>query len=426
MDHLERNKLIAKEQHGFVKNKSCLTNLLETMDTVTDALNNGHQTLVVFLDFQKAFDKVCHESLHYKLEQMGFCEKIRKWLRCYLSGRRQRVMIGDSYSEWRPVTSGVPQGSVLGPLLFVIFINDMPEVVNHLIKLFADDSKIIGVIKNNRDLELMQKDLDALVIWKNEWRMVFHPDKCKVMDICKKRKDRPKLTMEKPNSTGRHTLEYTEVERDLGIMISQSLNMEHQVMNAVTKASTALSILRKTFKFWTPSTFRNLYTAFVRPHLEYAAPAWSPYRKKDILALERVQKRATKLVRQLKNLSYEERLAKLNLTTLEKRRNRGDLIQLFKMYSNINIINWHKGPTIEGNSRPRRYSNQHRLRRPPPATCPQRENFFTYRVIKSWNSLPQEVIQAKSVNQFKTLLDKYHRKEKPTEDEALRLGKIRV
>jgi hypothetical protein len=124
--------------------------------------------------------------------------------------------------------------------------------------------------------------------------------------------------------------------------------------------------------------------------LEYAAPAWSPYRKKDILALERVKREVNKLVIQFKNLSYEERLAKLNLTTQEKRRNRDDLIQFFKFNSNINIINWHKEPAINGNIRPRKNSNQHSLIKPPLFICPQRENFFTYRVVKSWNSLPQE------------------------------------
>ena len=426
MIHLEANQFITKQQHGFVKKKSCLTNLLETLDMVTDALNNGHQTLVVFLDFQKAFDKVCHESLHYKLERLGFCQEIRRWLRSYLNGRKQRVVIGESYSDWRPVTSGVPQGSVLGPLLFVVFINDMPAVVNHIIKLFADDSKLIGVIKNNSDLELVQKDLDALVCWAKEWRMLFHPDKCKVMSISKIKVNRPQLSMEKTNSTERHTLEYSEVERDLGIMVAHNLKSEHQVMNAVAKASMSLSILRKTFKNWTPSIFKGLYTAFIRPHLEYAASAWSPYLKKDIQALENVQRRATKRVKQLKNLSYEDRLKKLNLTTLEERRTRGDLIQFFKFHSNINTINWHQEPTIDVSNRPRRHSNLNRLVRPPPATCPQRENFFTYRVASHWNSLPQKIIQSGNVNQFKNRLDRHQRKEKPAVEEALRLGKIRI
>ncbi len=134
----------------------------------------------------------------------------------------------------------------------------------------------------------------------------------------------------------------------------------------------------------------------IRLHLEYAAPAWSPYRKKDILTLQRVQRRSTKLVTKFKNLSYEERLVKLIPTTLEKRRNRGDLIVFFKFYSYINIINSYMEPLINRNSRPRRYSNQHSLIRPPPATCPQKENFLTYIVLKSWNSLLQEIIQTSS------------------------------
>ena len=368
MEHIVKNNLITKEQHGFVRNKSCLTNLLETLDTVTDSFNNGHQSLVVFLDFQLAFDKVCHESLHYKLTQMGFCKEIRMWLRSYLRDRRQRVVIGESYSDWRHVTSGVPQGSVLGPLLFVIFINDMPEVVHHIIKLFADDSKLIGVIKNSRDIELVQKDLDALVGWAKEWRMLFHPDKCKIMSIIKnKHVSRPALTMETQNSADRHTLAYTDVERDLGIMIASNLKSEYQVTSAVTKANLALSTLKRTFKFWTPTIFRTLYTTFVRPHLEYAVSAWSPYLRRDIALLEKVQRRATKLVKQFKGLDYNTRLENLNLTALEDRRPRGDLIQYYKEYSGTNIINWHIAPTINTNNRTTRNTNPHCIARPPPA-----------------------------------------------------------
>ena len=142
-------------------------------------------------------------------------------------------------------------------------------------------------------------------------------------------------------------------------------------------------IILKTIKFLTVSTFRILFTAFIRSHLEYAAPSWLSYRKKEILARERVQRRASKLVRQFKNLSYEKRLVKLNLTTLGKRRNRSDLIQFFEFYSNINIINRHKEPTINLNSMPRRNSNQHSLIRPPQAICQQRKNFFTHCLKRS-------------------------------------------
>ena len=165
MDHLIVNDLIASAQHGFVMKKSCLTNLLETIDIASNALDTGNKVLIIFLDFAKAFDKVCHKALHAKLETYGFSDRILAWIKSFLQNRRQRVLIGESVSSWRSVTSGVPQGSVLGPLLFAIFINDMPKVVKHILKLFADDSKLIGIIKNRNDFEVLQEDLDSLSDW---------------------------------------------------------------------------------------------------------------------------------------------------------------------------------------------------------------------------------------------------------------------
>ena len=118
-----------------------------------------------------------------KLKAYGFCDNILTWVKSFLSNRRQRVVMGENYSEWSSVTSGVPQGGVLSPLIFVIFINDMPNVVHHIIKLFADDSKLIGILKDDNDAHLLQKDLDSLVKWADDWKMMFHPDKCKTMEI---------------------------------------------------------------------------------------------------------------------------------------------------------------------------------------------------------------------------------------------------
>jgi hypothetical protein len=255
--------------------------------------------------------------------------------------------------------------------------------------------------------------------------MLFHPDKCKVMEISKSNGNLfPPLSMEETDSTERHTLELTSVERDLGVMISNNLKQDEQVANAVAKAYKALSILRRTFSCWTPNNFKTLYIAYVRPHLEYAVQAWSPYFKKDIEALELVQRKATKLVKEFKHLDFLERLEKLGLTTLEERRNRGDLIQFFKEISEINIINWQIAPLTNQSGRVRRNSNSNNMVRPAPAHCLQRENFFISRVIHPWNSLPQCVVDSITVNQFKNRLDKHLSKDRTTTMEAHRLGKI--
>ena len=172
-----------------------MTNLLETIDAITNAMEEGSRVLLIFLDFAKAFDKVCHRSLEAKLVTYGFSKYTLNWVNDFLRNRKQRVVIGNNQSNWSDVTSGVPQGSCLGPLLFVIFINDMPKVVKHILKLFADDSKLIGIIKNSIDLEILQNDIDELTKWSRDWRMMFHPENCKVMDINNKGESQPSLTM---------------------------------------------------------------------------------------------------------------------------------------------------------------------------------------------------------------------------------------
>ena len=149
--------LIVPGQHGFVPNKACVTNLLETLDIITDALKRGNSVDLVLLDFAKAFDKVSHAKLIQKLEAYGINKTLVKWIESFLTGRKQRVVIGDNSSEWEDVTSSVPQGSVLGPLLFTVFINDLPDRVKNECRLYADDSKLIGVIENEEDVIRIQK-----------------------------------------------------------------------------------------------------------------------------------------------------------------------------------------------------------------------------------------------------------------------------
>ncbi len=174
MDHLIDNQLITPQQHGFVYRKSCESNLLETLDIITEASSRGFTSIIVFLDFAKVFNKVSYSALLSKLKSYGFDGLLLDWLSDFLSDRKQRVVIGSSSSDWCQVTSDVPQGSVLGPLLFTLFINDMPNGVHHHCKPFADDTKIIATIKNGLDIAQLQSDIDLLATWANTWHMSFN------------------------------------------------------------------------------------------------------------------------------------------------------------------------------------------------------------------------------------------------------------
>jgi hypothetical protein len=220
MDHLYRNNLIAKQQHGFVRNKACVTNLLETIDQITSTLAYRQWVDVIFLDFAKAFDKVPHRRLVHKLAAYGISGKLLEWIKSFLRGRRQRVVMGNNVSEWEQVTSGVPQGSVLGPLLFVIYINDIPEVIKHFsCKLYADDSKLIAEIKDEQDAINLQHDIDCIVKWTDTWLMRLNYDKCKVMHFGF-RNPKYKYTMLDSNTEQSIAISPSDSERDLGITIT--------------------------------------------------------------------------------------------------------------------------------------------------------------------------------------------------------------
>ena len=317
----------------------------------------------------------------------------------------------------------------------------MPKLVTNIVKLFADDSKLLAQIKNkNIDYKTIQSDLDSLVTWANEWKMCFNSGKCKWMRIGRgklikhveeidgktvsKRKiihDNEPITFYMiDSSTGnQHTLEETTVERDLGVLISNDLKSFAQSKKAAAKANSVLGQLKRSIIKFDKFTLKTLYTSIVRPHLEYASSAWSPYRSKDIKILETVQRRATKLVPELRNLPYEKRLTELGLTTLKERRERGDAIQYFKIINNINIVDWYHpnnqkpSSNINGPSNNIRNNkvNSNQIYRQFTKSCDQREYFFSNRVVPIWNKLPNSVTNAKNVNNFKNEYDKFKRRQ---------------
>ena len=175
--HLADNKLVLPSQHGFMQSKSCLTNLLEYLEVLTKLVDEGHSVDVVYLDFAKAFDKVPHRRLLQKMKAHGIVGKVVEWVESWLTGRKQRVVLNGKMSEWTQVDSGVPQGSVLGPTCFMIYINDINMAVNTItgiISKFADDTKVGRVVEEDKDREGLQRDLDNLMDWSVEWQMLFN------------------------------------------------------------------------------------------------------------------------------------------------------------------------------------------------------------------------------------------------------------
>ena len=212
----------------------------------------------------------------------------------------------------------MPQGSVLGPLLFLLFINDFPDGLDCITKLYADDTKLLSIFRALSDALRLQLDIDKCAEWANTWLMKFNIAKCKVMHIGGKIKSQHVYTM--ADSEGvRHTLETTTCERDLGVLVSDDLTFNSQCKAAAANANWKFGVFKKTFSSRSDRLWQKLWKTHIRPHLEHAIQVWSPYLKGDINVLERVQRRVSKHIAGMTDLTYEERLERLGWMTLADR-----------------------------------------------------------------------------------------------------------
>ena len=280
--------------------------------------------------------------------------------------------------------------SVLGPLLFIIYINDLDLGLVSKISKFADDTKMGINADSDAAVKQLQEDLRKVGEWSKKWQMPFNLDKCKIMHIGHKNKN------EKYELLGKE-IENVQQEKDLGVVITNNLKSSNQCIEAVKKAQKLLGYIKRQFRTRNKETILTLYNALVRPHLEYAVQFWSPS-----LRLEAVQARATKLILSIRHLGYVRRLERLNFYSLEKRRLRGQLIETFKMLKGINNIDYRHLFTFS-NNRTRSNGWKLELKRFGVSQC---GNFFTYKIAPIWNRLPTEAVNSASVEQFKIELDK--------------------
>ena len=409
VDHLASNDLILPSQHGFVRKRSCLTNLLEYFEKITALVDQGECVDILYLDFAKAFDKVSHKKLSILLDAHGICGKIKKWIDSWLSERKQRVVLNGNNSEWRPVTSGVPQGSVLGPTLFIIFINTLDTYLGDypvLVSKFADDSKVGMVVNDESDAVILQKVIDSLCSWSEDYSMEFNANKCKVMHIGRKNiKSTYTMNGYAPAGT---VLKQTEEEKDVGVLISSSLKPAAQCRAAASKAHQLVGQAARAFSYRDKNNWIRIYKTYIRPHLEYAVQVWSPWHQKDIDILEDIQKRVVRMTSGLTSTSYQEQLKELKMMTLLERRKRGDMIQVWKIlhkHDNVEEATWFTRKRSDG-ARTRLTDSPFNLDLKN-SNLEIRQNFFSVRTVKMWNNLPNQVKEAKTLLAFKSLYDRH-------------------
>jgi hypothetical protein len=292
LDHLKRkNKTISDLQHGFKKGHSCETQLLGFESELTEILDKGGKLHAVFIDFEKAFDKVDHKLLLEKLWIFTENKSLTNWIGDFLNKRSQKVMVGKTLSEKAQVTSGVPQGTVLGPLLFNIFIDDIKENISSKLRLYADDCVVYRQIKNEVDVQLLQEDLNNIAKWVKHNKMGLNIKKCKVIKFGSRIDD-----MEQKYKIGENTLENVNTYKYLGIIFKKDLSWREHIEKISNKGIKALNFIMRQIYGTNKEIKEKAYLTLIRPIIEYASSVWDPHKKIEIMNIEKVQRLAARRV----------------------------------------------------------------------------------------------------------------------------------
>ena len=411
--------LIDARQHGFLPQRSCSTNMVLFCDSLSRSLNDNLLSHVIYFDFAKAFDSVNHDRLLSKLKGLyGIDGTLLKFLTNYLSDRFQKVVIGSKSSSTLQVNSGVPQGSILGPLLFVLFINDLPLGLSEGtdVALYADDTKIWRSIRSLSDCSTLQSDINYLNDWALLNKMKFHPSKCKVLAI-KSRSPSLSFRVSYNYHLGDVPLGFVDCEKDLGVDITPKLSWNSQCDRLYTKACQQLGIVRRNGHIVLDSRCRRaLYLSLVRSQFENCSIVWRPTTKSLSDKLESLQKRAIKWILSEENRSYSpeiyfQKCKDIDILPLSLKFDLNDLLFFHKVLNDLTAISlpsylsFYRGGSRLRNCHLDNLSIVSSLT-PTRSNNPLAKSFF-YRTHLLWNRLPLQLRQIQSSSLFKSELVQY-------------------
>ena len=395
---------ITTSQHGFLRGRSTTTQLLSVFHKISESLDKSHQTDTLYLDFSKAFDSVPHHLLIHKLKSFRISGKLLSWFLSYMSNRKQCVVIEGSSSAWLPVVSGVPQGSLLGPLLFILYTNDIGVGLSEgsKIALYADDAKLFCMVNSLEDCLSLQSDLDRISQWSNTWKLKFNSEKCIVLSFARV------LKYDFPYNLNNTILNRATEFNDLGLTVSNNLSWKRHIAQIVSKANRLLGFIKRTLGFRAPVKSKLfLYNSLIRSTLSYASVLWKPD-KADMLLLEGVQRRATKYILNDYTSDYKTRMARAGMIPLSYVKEINDLCFFYKCFHRFydfdisGIIPLHNFRTNT-----RLGNTPFRLQKVPFIT-ESAANFFSHRIVNLWNNLPVSVRKIvcnnKRILPFKTKL----------------------
>ena len=396
MGHLDNNHLLSDVQHGFRKKRSCESQLILTIQDLANGLNDGEQIDAILLDFSKAFDKVAHQRLLQKLQYYGIRGYLNDWVADFLKDRQQEVVLEGTHSSATQVTSGVPQGTVLGPLLFLVYINDMPEGIDSTMRLFADDSLLYRIIRTKEDQSILQRICANLNYGSTSGRCSSMRTNARYYGL-PARGILPSATTEFMTSICRQS--------NRGATISSDLSWNQHVDNTVKKATNTLNFLRRNIRDCPPRVKEQCYKSLVRPTMEYASCVWDPNTNTNINKLEMVQRRAARFVKgdYDRTSSVITMLSELGWDTLQERRQHAKATMFYRIVYGLVCVPTTPFLIPATVSATRGHSMKFLV--PQSSVNAHMYSFFPS-TTRIWNQLPQQVVSAPSLEAYKLLLQK--------------------